>query len=125
MMDDKTALTTSSAGIRLIAQTTLFNSGNFPRLRQYITDNYHESVLAEIPASARLAEMKAVFRLAGKLRVEQLIAISKHQAVVAMAAQRGGYYLAQITVEEDYPHRVTGYQVSVMNTSVGEQDENL
>jgi hypothetical protein len=113
-VDDKTALKTSSAGMRLIAQTTIFNGKDFARLRQYITDNYHEVLLSEIPVSTWLAEMKAVYRLAGKLRVGQVVGISKYQAIVTMESEHGGRYLVQITVEEDYPHKVLGYQLSAL-----------
>jgi uncharacterized protein with GYD domain len=116
-LDDKTALKTSSAGMRLIAQTTIFNQGDFARLRTYITDNYHDAILAEVPASTRLAEQKAIYRMAGKLRVEQVVAAGKHQVVVIMEAERSGRFLVTMTVEEDYPHKVRDFNVQAMVTN--------
>jgi len=114
-MDDKTALTTSNAGMRLIALTTILNKGDFTRLRQYIADHYQAGVLAETPVSMRLAEFKAVHRIAGKLRVEQVIAADKHQVIAAIESERGGHFLARVTVEEDYPHKILDYHLQAID----------
>jgi hypothetical protein len=110
-LNDKTALTTSNAGMRLIAMTMILNQGDFNRLRTYITDYYHAGILAETPASMRLAEFKAVHRVAGKLRVKQVIAADKHQVIAAIESERGGDFMAHITVEEDYPHKILDYSL--------------
>lgn len=109
MMDAKDHLTASNAGMRLIALLTLFNQGDFPRLRQYVNDNYQPEALELAPVGARAAEMKAIYRYAGKMRVEQVMAIGKHQAVVVLASEKRGAYLAEITVSEEYPHKVLAY----------------
>ena len=44
-MQDKIALTTNPAGMRLIAQMTLYNVGNWDRLRRYIGDSYGDLLL--------------------------------------------------------------------------------
>ncbi len=108
-MNNQTALKGSSAGMRLIAQMTIFNQGDFARLRTYIADNYDDSALTEIPASVRLAELKATFRVAGRLRAQQVIAIDKHRAVVMMQSEKGGLFAVQMLVGEDYPHKILGY----------------
>jgi hypothetical protein len=115
-LDDKTALTASNAGIRLIALTTILNKGDFARLRQYIADNYHAGVLAETPVSMRLAELKAAHRLAGKLRVKQVIAADKHQVIAAIESERGSQFIARVTVEEDYPHKVLDYSLQPISS---------
>ncbi len=113
-MDDKTALKTSSAGMRLIAQTTLFNQGDFPRLKQYVSDNYHPAALEEISVSTWVAEMKAVYRLHGKLRVKQVLATDKHKVIAVMESEGGGHFMVEMTVEEEYPHKILGYQLQPM-----------
>jgi hypothetical protein len=113
-MDDITALKTSNAGMRLIAMTTILNRGDFERLRQYIADNYQAGVLAETPVSMRLAEFKAVYRIAGKLRVAQVIAADKHQVIAAMEAEHGHQFVARVTVEVDYPHKVLDYSLQAI-----------
>ena len=113
-MDDKTALKTSNAGMRLIAMTTILNEGDFTRLRQYIAENYQAGILEETPASMRLAEFKAIYRIAGKLRVKQVIAADKHQVIAAIESERGGEFMAHITVEEDYPHKILDYNLQQM-----------
>jgi hypothetical protein len=95
--------------MRLIAQTTLFNRGDFERLRSYITDNYAESALETAPVKARLAEFKALYRIAGKMRIERVVAVDKHTALVILEAERGAFFMAHMAVTEDYPHKVLLY----------------
>ncbi len=113
-MDDKSTLTKSNAGMRLIALTTLLNKGDFERVRSYIADNYQAGILTETPVSMRLAELKAVHRIAGKLRIAQVMASDKHQVIAAIESERGGQFIARLTVEEDYPHKVLDYSVQHM-----------
>ena len=107
---NKQVLTQNPAGMRLIVLMTLYNSANYPRLRSYIADNYHPSLLEEQPASARLAVLKAQHRLSGKIRVRQVIAVDKHQVVVLMESEHeGALTLIDLAVEEGYPHRIVRF----------------
>ena len=99
-------LVPSNAGMRLIAQLTIFNKGDFNRLRDYITENYVPEALEFASAKARLVEFKAVFRMSGKMRIDRVIAADKHQALVVVEGERGDFYMMQVTVSEDYPHKV-------------------
>ena len=116
-MDDKSALVTNSAGMRLIAQQTLLNRGDFDRLRAYIDDNYTASALEAESAEDRLTALQALMAQAGKLRVYQLLASDKYQVVVLMEPQQDdGFYIADITVEEEFPHRVSSYSIQRMES---------
>ncbi len=107
-MSAQAHLTQSNAGMRLIALLTLYNQGDFDRLRAYITDHYAPPALAEADAGTQLADWRDRRAALGKLRVEQVVAIGKHQAVVVVQAQQAGdYHALQVAVEEDFPHRVT------------------
>jgi hypothetical protein len=111
-MDDtaRQQLTHSHAGMRLIAQLSIFNKGDFDRLRQFITDYYAEAALADTALKTRLAEQKAMYRLSGKLRFDQLIAYGEHEVIVALACERGDQsYMAHMAVTEEYPHKVLLY----------------
>ena len=99
-------LVPSNAGMRLIAQLSIFNKGDFTRLRDYITENYAPEALEFASAKARLVEFKAVYRMSGKMRVDRVIAVDKHQALVVVEAENGDFYMMQVTVSEDYPHKV-------------------
>ncbi|MBL8147426.1 MAG: hypothetical protein JNL34_13660, partial [Anaerolineae bacterium] len=57
-MFDQQALVTSQAGMRLVALLTLLNRGEFARLRQYLREYFTSDALEEIPAPARLAELR-------------------------------------------------------------------
>ncbi len=99
-------LVPSNAGMRLIAQLTIFNKGDFNRLRDYITENYDAQALEFVSAKARLVEFKAVYKMSGKMRVDRIIAVDKHQALVVVEGEHGDFYMLQLTVSEDYPHKV-------------------
>jgi uncharacterized protein with GYD domain len=109
-------LVRSHAGVRLIAQLTFFNRGDFERLRTYLQDNYAAEALSAISAKARLAELKAIYRLNGKMRVEQVVAAGEHEVIVALEAERGdAVYLAQLLVHEEYPHKVLFFDQGKMD----------
>jgi len=99
-------LVPSNAGIRLIAQLSIFNKGDFNRLRDYISENYAPEALEFASAKARLVEFKAVYKMSGKMRIERIIAVDKHQALVVVEGERSDFYMVQVTVSEDYPHKV-------------------
>jgi len=113
---NKQVLTQNAAGMRLIVLMTLFNSANYPRLRTYIADNYHPSLLEEQPGNVRLALLKAQRRLSGKVRVRQIIAVDKYQVVVLMeSAHEGTLTMIDLAVEEEYPHRIIRFSQTVTN----------
>ena len=119
----KQHLTASHAGIRLIAQMTIFNKGDFERLRTYVQDNYAAGALAMISAKARLAELKAIKRIDGKMRVEQVVAAGEHEVIVVLVAERGeAVYLTQLAVEEEFPHKITFFSQGKMD-KVEEEEE--
>jgi hypothetical protein len=108
MMGVQAHLKQSNAGMRLIALLALYNQGIFDRLRAYIADNYAPAALAEQSAEERTSELENNYAAWGKLRVEQVVAIGKHQAVVVVQAQQSSdFHALQVVVEEDFPHRIT------------------
>lgn len=124
-MYDKTTLARSHAGMRLIAQMTLYNQGDLERLRAYIADNYRPEALEVVSAKDRLLDLKMTYRLAGKMRVRQVVASDKHRVVVMMQAQKNNsMYLAQIAVEQDYPHKVTDYHHQLLDEMETHEHEN-
>lgn len=115
MADDKLTLRASQAGMRFIAQMTIYNSGDFDRLRTYIAESYHPLMLAEHSAEAWLDQFREWGQDAGKVKVQQVLGASKHQVVVLLASERvEDFWLCDLTVEEEYPHRIISYSVTVM-----------
>jgi hypothetical protein len=107
---DKEQLARSPAGRRMIAQITLYNKGDFPRLRTFILESYTPEQLAEQPIGARMMELRARRAALGRLRIAQTALASEHEAVVLLRAETGGPLRAEhIVVEEAYPHRITQY----------------
>lgn len=117
---DQQALVRSQAGMRFIAQTTLYNAGQWERLAGYIADHYTATALIEQPAEARLAAFQALHAQIGRLHVLQVLATDPHQVVVVVeeegapgmsgsAEAAPGTSLIDLVVEADYPHRILAY----------------
>ena len=107
-MSAQAHLKQSSAGMRLIALLTVYNQGDFARLHAYIADNYAPAALMEQSSEVRARELYDGYAGRGKLRVEQVVAIGKYQAVVIVQAQQDeAFHALQVVVEEDFPHLIT------------------
>jgi hypothetical protein len=114
-MDDVMALRISQAGMRFIAQMTIYNSGDFERLRTFIAESYHPDLLLLESADERLAAFRDQRTRIGKLRVQQVIGTAKHHVVVMLESQKlDDYFLNDLTVEEDYPHLIQEYSLVVL-----------
>jgi hypothetical protein len=67
----------------------------------------------------RLQAFQTTLAAAGKMRVQQVIATEKHHVIVLMAAQAdGGLSMHDITVEEDYPHKISAYSVQPLGDNL-------
>lgn len=100
-------LQANPAGIRLIAQTTLYNAGKFDRLHTFVQDSYLPDLLAAQPAADRLTAFERDYAESGKRRILQVIAHEEHHVIVLMLGQLDGdLYLIDIRVEPDFPHRI-------------------
>jgi hypothetical protein len=110
-MNDQRALVTSSAGMRLIAQTTLYNSGDLARLQDFIANNYTTASLAEESALRRAQAWGIVRAQIGRLRVRQVIGFDKLHVIVLMQAEYepDALFLNEVFVEEGYPHKIALY----------------
>ncbi len=109
-MTDKPYLIQSQAGMRFIAQMTIYNSGKFDRLRTFIRESYLPALLEAEPVAARLAAFRLWYKTLGRLRVRQVVGAGKHHILVLLEAEHTpDLFLQEIMVEEDYPHRITHY----------------
>lgn len=108
-MTDQQALVTSQAGMRLVAILTLFNRGDFSRLRQYLREHYAEAALEEHPAVSRLAEMRLLRAGGGRQKLRQVVGVEKHRVIALMDGEQGGLFIHELACEEDYPHKITAY----------------
>ena len=109
-MDDKLALRSSQAGMRFIAQMTIYNSGNWERMKTFILESYHPDLLAQEDIDERLDDFLYQYETLGKVRVRQVVGMGKHHVIALLEAEKSDdYFLNELKVEEDYPHRVTEY----------------
>ena len=105
----------SNAGMRLVAQCGLLKRGDEARLKDFIRTGYTEAALQNCAADERLAALWSDQALYGPLKPMQVLALEKHHALVLMQAQgSGAFLLCELTVEEDYPHRITVFSQRVM-----------
>ncbi|HYO87973.1 MAG TPA: hypothetical protein VER79_04950 [Candidatus Limnocylindrales bacterium] len=123
-MIDQQALVTSQAGMRLVAILTLFNKGDFARLRAYLREHYTAPALEANPAAARLAELRLLRTDAGRQRLRQVVGVEKHRVIALVDAESGGLFIHELTCEEDYPHKVTAhYFTQIADKSAPPQDD--
>jgi hypothetical protein len=117
-MTDKPYLVQSQAGMRFIAQMTIYNSGKFDRLRTFIRESYLPALLEAEPVSARLAAFRLWHKTLGRLRVRQVVGAGKHHILVLLEAEHTpDLFMQEMIVEEDYPHRITHYSHRPMGDS--------
>jgi hypothetical protein len=114
---DKLALQKSQAGMRFIAQTTIYNRQDLARLRQFIAESYSEVLLAEQDMDARLMALQAWYAQEGRVRVKQVLAANEHHVIVALETEKSAnlYYL-ELKCEDDYPHKVTLFMLAPLKT---------
>lgn len=109
-MTDRTALQQSQAGMRFIAQMSIYNSGDFRRLRTFIREGYHDSALGTESLAERIAVFRQMHAALGRLRVRQLIAVDKHHVVILVEAEKSdGLFLNDLEVHPEYPHQIMAY----------------
>ena len=109
-MGDAMRLAQSEAGRRLIGLLTIFNRGHERQMQNYIIDNYTDDALAAQPLTEILRQYQAMWEQVGKLKVLQLIAASEYRIVVLTQAQTdGSVYYNDLTVTEDYPHKIIAF----------------
>lgn len=125
MENDKLALRKSQAGMRFIAQMTIYNSEDEERLRRFISESYHEDALMQANVQQRLANERAMLEQIGKVRVKQVAAANEYQVIVILEAQKtpGAYYYMEMQVEEDYPHRIRHYLLVPLQPAAAEQPD--
>lgn len=111
LVRDKIALRASQAGMRFIAQTHIYNSTNWERLQTFIADSYHANKLEEQAAEHRLDIFKTTFDKVGRMKVKQVVGTHEHRVVVVVEVELGDmpYFLVDMVVEEEYPHKVIAY----------------
>ena len=110
----------SNAGMRLVAQCGLLKRGDMARLKDFVRTGYTEAALQECAADERLAALQADQARYGPLKPMQVLALEKHHALVLMQGRGdGAYLLCELTVEEDYPHRITAFSQRAMGPSKG------
>jgi hypothetical protein len=115
MEQDKLALRASSAGMRLIAQMHIYNQHGADRLHQFISESYHAQLLSEKSAAQRLEDFQALFSQIGKMKVKQVLAANKENAITVMESEKGStFYYVELKVEEEYPHQIIHYLFAPM-----------
>lgn len=111
LIRDKIALRASQAGMRFIAQCHIYNSSNWERLQTFISESYQAEKLEEQAAENRLDIFKTTFGKVGRMKVKQVVGTHEHRAVIVVEVEHGEmpFFLVDIAVEEDYPHKIIAY----------------
>jgi hypothetical protein len=109
--NERDALIHSNAGMRLIAQTKLYNDGDFARFVTFTAQNYTPAALEAETAEHRAAAWEIVRGQIGRLRVRQVLGIDKLHVIALMDAENvpDVLFLNEVMVEEAYPHLIAVY----------------
>ena len=108
--NDKIALRASQAGMRFIAQMTIYNRYNWERLEQFIRDSYHPDQLAQQDVASRLQVFKTTAEKIGRMKVKQVLATNEYHVIVIMETEKSDdFFYTEVKVEDDYPHHIIFY----------------
>lgn len=107
--------------MRLIALLTFFNGDDDARLKTFIAESYHPDLLAESDADARTAALRTMRSESGKLKVQQVIGVSKEHVIVLLTSQSGAGQLIDLKVGADYPHTIINVQLTEVGIDSGDQ----
>jgi hypothetical protein len=102
-------LARSHAGIRLIAMASIYNQGDFDRLKIYVCEHFNSLALQTESADSRVDDLLAQYRAVGRVRVRQVVAYDEHHVVVMLDSEQGHLLLEDLEVEADYPHKITAH----------------
>src|SRR5690606_21836668 len=109
-MSDRTALQQSQAGMRFIAQMTIYNSGDFRRLRTFIRESYHETALEAETLAERIAIFRQMHAALGRVRIRQLLATDPYHVIVLVETEKSdGLFMHDMEVDPGHPHKITAY----------------
>lgn len=112
---DKQSLIRSQAGMRLIALLTLLNridpaTPDASRVTAYLKDSFQPDVLERVSADERAGQLVADRVKEGRTRIIQVIGHDPHHVITLSETERGAYYfMDDLTVDAEYPHRITGF----------------
>ncbi len=111
LANDKIALRASQAGMRFIAQTHIYNGSNWERLEQFISDSYSDELLEQQPVAGRLQMFQTTQEKIGRVKVKQVVGTHEERVVVVVETETGEhpYFLVDLVVEEEYPHKIIAY----------------
>lgn len=116
---DQHALRKSRAGMRFIAQMTLYNqlnAANAHRLHAFLRSSYDASLLDERDSEARLTDWQALYEQVGRVKVQQVLATSDHQVIVLLQTEHSAdLWLNEVRVSEEYPHLITAHSLRPMS----------
>lgn len=115
---DKVALRASQAGMRFIAQMTIYNAEKWERLETFIGDSYHDDLLEQMNTESRLNMFKTTYDKVGKMRVKQVMATNEHHVIVVMETEHtDDFFYIELKCEDDYPHKITHYMHAPMQAA--------
>jgi hypothetical protein len=110
-MENKLALTQTKAGRRFMGFMKAFNSGDPAIIGGYIAEYAAGESLKSHNVDDWRDELTRIYSATGGMKLAQVIASDEYRVIVLMQGKAGGgLYLTEMTVLEDYPHKVAEYK---------------
>lgn len=109
------ALFRSRAGMRLIALLSIYNRGDFKRAKEYLREQSAPHAFTAASLAERLAELRLQRRNFGRVRFKQIAGISELNVIAILTTEKDEMsLLVQLSVESEYPHSLTHWQMTVL-----------
>ncbi len=102
----------SKAGRRFIAQTNIYNMGDFERLDEFMRGGYYDLILMANPVERRIFDLKTTRKLHGRLKVAEVESAEEYSIKLILSTEKNDTRLRlEMVVDENYPHQVTHYSL--------------
>jgi hypothetical protein len=96
--------------MRFIAQMTIYNTGDFRRLRTFIRESYHDHALEAESIAERIAVFRQMHAALGRVRIRQLLATDPHHVIVLLETEKSdGLFMHDLAVDPEHPHKIIAY----------------
>lgn len=108
----------SRAGMRLIALLSIYNHGDFKRIKEYLKEQSAFRPDDPVSIIERVSGLRILRKQYGRLRFQQIAGLSELNVIAILETEKGpANLIAQVSVESDYPHLLTHWQMDPPQTN--------
>ena len=103
--------------MRLIALLSIYNRGDFKRIKEYLKEQSAFRPEDSVSLIERISKLRILQKRYGRLRFLQIAALSELNVIAILETEKEQTSLiTQMSVETDYPHLLTQWQLDPIDT---------